>query len=144
MAPCTRVVDIEATPETIWTYLANLEQWDPDMKAVQDIQGGGMANGGSFLAQLEALSTRIHFRDVQVNREAKWGGSAAGGCIIFDAFFKLDPLSECQTRFTYEFQMRGCLGSLIDCLKPRAAIDGVEQGAANIKSRTEELQRAAM
>eukprot|EP00439_Symbiodinium_sp_Y106_P008527 s6106_g1.t1 len=147
MAPCIRTVEIEATPETVWAYLADLPQWvvwDPDMKEVADIWGGGMAEGGSFLAKLDAVSTRIYFRDVQENCETKWGGTAAGGSITFDALFKLEPLSGGQTRFTYEFEMKGCLGRVINCLKPQASIDGVEKGAANIKAKAEEIQRTGV
>ncbi|OLQ06710.1 hypothetical protein AK812_SmicGene9957 [Symbiodinium microadriaticum] len=99
----------QATPETVWAYLADLPQWvvwDPDMKEVADIWGGGMAEGGSFLAKLDAVSTRIFFRDVKENCEAKWGGTAAGGSITFDAFFKLEPVEGNRSRFTYEFTLQ--------------------------------------
>mmetsp|Transcript_51837 Transcript_51837/g.96961 ORF Transcript_51837/g.96961 Transcript_51837/m.96961 type:complete len:152 (+) Transcript_51837:81-536(+) len=143
MAPTRRVAEIEAQPGVVWAYLADLSQWsvwDPDMKAVSDIREG-LVEGGSFLAALEAFSTRISFWDVQQQTKCSWGGTALGGSVTFAAFFQLEPIGEGHTRLTYEFEMRGFVGRFLGFLKPRAVVDGVETGLANIKAKAEEMER---
>ncbi|CAK9070712.1 unnamed protein product [Durusdinium trenchii] len=81
--PVERTAEIAASPETIWTYLGQLErwpEWDADIKSISDVQGG-LVEGGSFMLHMEGVSVPITIKDLKEQQGFRWVGLAMCGCL---------------------------------------------------------------
>ncbi|CAK9008754.1 unnamed protein product [Durusdinium trenchii] len=140
--PVERTAEIAASPETIWTYLGQLErwpEWDADIKSISDVQGG-LVEGGSFMLHMEGVSVPITIKDLKEQQGFRWVGLAMCGCLTCEGVFQLQVLGNQRTNLEYSFGLGSCLGCVLSTVKRKEIVTGTEVGLANIKKFTEEIE----
>lgn len=142
MSTVRRSESIQASPETIWDYLADpahWPQWDPDITSVGTSQVG-IVDGRTWPLRVRpGIGARMVFDDVQLHRSFEWDIRALGGLIESEAEFRLEPGTEPgMTVLHYEFELEGPAGQLLDRLRSSAVESAVEAGLANIRRAVEQ------
>ena len=139
MAKIHRSTTIQATPQSIWEYLAeptHWPEWDPDMAEVR-ADGPGFQDGQAWTVRLvQPITADLTFANVDPHRRLDWNIHALAGLLRSEATFRLEPLDGGRTTFHYEFEMAGPLGSLIQRLRRTVVERGVDEGLSNIAAAT--------
>ena len=142
MATVRRSATMQASPETIWDYLADpahWSQWDPDIADVGTTEIG-IVDGRTWPVRVKpGLSGTLVFDDVELHRSFEWDIRALGGLIESEAEFRVEPADEPGlTVFHYQFELGGPLGWLLGRVRPKTIITAVEAGLANIAAAVEQ------
>mmetsp|Transcript_37014 Transcript_37014/g.104489 ORF Transcript_37014/g.104489 Transcript_37014/m.104489 type:complete len:150 (+) Transcript_37014:166-615(+) len=142
MVAVVREAEIGAQPEAVWALLKTLkwEQWDEDIKAVENVKGGGFVEGGSAeLVMTTGTRARATFTDVRENEHFAYRAPILGwGLLAAESSLALRPLADgARTHVTYRFQLTGLLGGLAQAANSGKVVGGTESGLRRIKELSE-------
>jgi uncharacterized protein YndB with AHSA1/START domain len=146
MGPVERSATFAAKPETIWkACFAHMkwELWDVDVEKVEDIEGDGCTTGTTFVFVMadSGMRAKTKLSDVVENERLTFSGGMFGGAASFRGDIVLTPESDGKTLVNYTFEMKGCLGGLLNVVQKSAVVGGTEKGLANIGKLSEEAEK---
>ncbi|MCH9814838.1 MAG: SRPBCC family protein [Actinomycetia bacterium] len=132
-----RTATLNVTSEAVWSYFERPQswpQWDPDIVAVSANTEVGIVEGRTWNIELEApKKAKLEFSNVTLGTKFTWRVIALGGAMQGVGQFRLEPINGGdQTRFEYEFEMKGVLGSPIWLAARKKIVRGVDGGMDNI------------
>ena len=121
-------IDIDASPERVWSVLAALreyDEWNPFMTRVKGTLSAGAPF--SFIASVAGREVPIRARMIRAEpmQELRWRGprsSALGKIFSGEHYVKLDAVGEGKTRVTHGEHFSGALVQLF-WRRIRAAIE---------------------
>ena len=136
MSVVQRAATIDAAPDHVWRYLADLrnwEQWEPDIVEVLSVDGG-LRDGGRLRARMKPrLRATIAFTEVEPPRRFVCHTTLLAGLLAARAVFELDPArGGSATDLSYAFRMGGPVGVVIRTFNPQKVIAGPETGLSNL------------
>ena len=142
MVLVVREAEISAKPSTVWALVATLnwQEWDEDVKAVENIQGGGLVNGGSAdLVLTSGARGTATFTDVRENEHFAYGAPLVGwGLLRAESSLSLTPIAGGErTHAKYTFKLAGLLGGLAHAANSQQVVGGTESGLRRIKELSE-------
>jgi Polyketide cyclase / dehydrase and lipid transport len=111
------------------------QDWDVDVKAVEDVQGGGCKEGGTFDFVMKdgEIRAKTTLSNVMENKSLSYSGGFYGGLVRFQGNFRLEPDGpQKKTQITYTFEMKDMLGAIVGMLKSEMIVQGTEKGLENI------------
>ena len=144
MAPCEVSATLSATPETIWkTCLEPMkwENWDPDLKAINDLSGG-CENGSSMVfAMNDGSNIPITLSNVVKNKSVDFKGGALGGLLKAEGKIRITPVDETTSKIDYSFELLGAFGPLVALVKKKEVVEGTQGGLDNMVKMSKEAQK---
>lgn len=138
MAPAVvRTATASAKPSTIWQACfvpMKWQEWDVDIKNLEDVQGGGCKQGGTFVIVMTngESKAKTTLSNVEENQSLTYSGAFYGGLAAFQGDFLLEQDGPQKTKITYTFEMKGILGAIVGMLKSEWIVHGTEKGLENI------------
>jgi len=136
MPSVTCTIEVEATPEKIWSVVfapMRWEEWDPDVLGIANHQGG-LANGATFDFMMKTgfKSVSCTLSDVIPCRSVTFSGSAMLGLMGFSGTVLLNKTRATTTTISYTFGMSGCLGEIITIRDADGPLGGTQRGLDNM------------
>jgi Polyketide cyclase / dehydrase and lipid transport len=146
MAPVVRIATTAAKPSTIWQTCfvpMTWQDWDVDVKTVEDVQGGGCKEGGTFVFVMKdsEIRAKTTLSNVVENQSLTYSGGFYGGLVRFQGDFCLEPDGLQNTKITYTFEMKGILGAMVGTFKSEMIVHGTEKGLENIVRLSEAAKK---
>ena len=120
-------------PQQLWARLSRMdwEAWDPDVQAIEDVEGG-LVEGGRFLYVLNnGLRLRTRISQLSEPHGFTWVGTAYGGLMGFYGRLAFKRVTA-GTEITYAFALTRPLGWIAHLRLRDQVIHGVEEGLNGI------------
>jgi uncharacterized protein YndB with AHSA1/START domain len=132
-------IDIEATPETIWTVLMDVEawqEWTDSMTSLSLLEAPPLRTGSRVRIKQPRLPATVWtVTSIEPNHQFTWQARNPGVKVV--AVHRIEPLGEGRSRVTLSVDQSGPLAWLAALLFGRLGRRYVRMEAEGLKRRSE-------
>jgi uncharacterized membrane protein len=136
-------VDIEASPQTVWSVLHDVErwpEWTASVTSIRRFDAGPLAVGSRALVRQPKLPDATYgVTELEENRNFIWVSARPGVRVTGGHWIEPRPGG---SRATLSLAFKGLLGPVVARLTSSLTQRYVQMEANGLKARSEELQRA--
>lgn len=117
------------------------ENWDPDLKAINDLSGGCENNTSMVFAMNDGSNIPITLSNVVKNKSVDFKGGALGGLLKAEGKIRITPVDETTSKIDYSFELLGAFGPLVALVKKKEVVEGTQGGLDNMVKMSKEAQK---